>query len=145
MDERQFRELRGRYGRMSDEELKELLVAGKDEFEPEAFTILVEEAEKRRIALTEVIASAEKGAEPAESVRKDVDVENYTEVAAINDPQDKEAIQKILDGRKTGYFFSPISFSGQQLPVMVAVELAQAQEIISVLKEQTLKNTIVFS
>jgi hypothetical protein len=144
MNDKKLRELREKYSRMSDEELKELLAAGKDEFEAEAFTLLAEEAEKRRIALTEVIASAEQGAEPAETVRRDVDVENYTDIASINDPGEKEAIQKILDAKNIGHFFQPISFSGQPLPVMLAVEITQAQDALDALADFQPKNTILF-
>jgi len=144
MDERKSRELRERYSRMSDEELKELLAAGKDEFEAVAFTLLVEEAQKRSLELKEEIASAEKGAEPAETVQRDIDVENFAEIAAVNDPSDKEAIEKILNGKDFKYYFTPTSFSGQPLPVILAVVLDSAQAALDSLQDFQPKNTILF-
>lgn len=143
MDNRELRQLRERYARMTDEEIKELLLAGKEEFEPEAYTLLLEEARKRQAELGREIDASEKSGPEAEVLERELEEENYAELAVINDREDLESIRGKLSQAGLNFHVQPVSYSGKELPVALFVEQSRADEALEFLKDFHPKASIV--
>lgn len=137
--------LREKYGRMSDEELKELLLAGKGEFEPEAFNLLVEEARKRQMEIETGISAAEQSVSPAKALERELEIEqeSYAILAVLNDDADVEFAKNKLSPAGIKFNLEPLSFVGKTLPVGLDVAVRQASEAIELLKDFQPKSSIV--
>jgi hypothetical protein len=123
MDGSDLKKLREKYSRLTDEELKELLLAGKSEFEPEAFTLLVEEARKRQVELAGEVpprSSDLRGCSPGGEERE-IEQESYVELIVVNHPDDVESNRNILTAAAINFYFQPMSYSGKELPVALFV------------------------
>lgn len=143
MDEKALRALREKYSRMEDEELKQLLLAGKDEFEPEAFNLLVEEARKRQLELGAEIAASEKSEPPAQAMERELEQENFAELVVCNDREDRALIGKKLEGAGINFYFQPISYTGKELPVALFVQQSRVEETIALLRDFSPRASIV--
>lgn len=143
MEDSLLQKLREKYGRMSDEELKELLLAGKDEFEPEAFALLTEEARRRQVELGTEIAAAEQGEPAAPSMEREIEQENYAELMVINDQEDLEAVRKLLSKAGIAFYFQQISYTGRELPLALFVQQSRAGEAIGIFEGFKPKASIV--
>jgi hypothetical protein len=142
MDKLELDELRKKYSRMGDEEIRELLLAGKGEFEPEAFNLLVEEARRRQVELGAEIAASEKDEPEAQALEAELEQESYAELAVVNDRDDLAAIREKLKDSGVNFYFQPISYTGKELPVALLVQQAKADKVIGLLRDQKLKVTI---
>lgn len=143
MDNNELRILREKYSRLDDEELKQLLLAGKEEFEPEAFTLLVEEARKRQLELGSEIAASEQSEPPAQALEHELEQENYAELAICNHRDDIEVIKKKLEDAGINFYFQPISYAGKEMPVALLVQQSRAEEAIALLQDFTPHASIV--
>jgi beta-phosphoglucomutase-like phosphatase (HAD superfamily) len=143
MDSNELKRLREKYGRMTDEEIKELLLAGRDEFEPDAFNLLLEEARKRQVELGTEIAASQQDVPEAQALEKELEEESYAELAVVNSQEDMEFIRKQLSTAGINFYFQPISFSGKELPVALLVEQSRANDAIEKLKDFAPKGSIV--
>ena len=143
MDAKELGIVREKYGRMEDEELKQLLLAGKDEFEPEAFNLLVEEARKRQMELGAEIAASEKSEPPAQALERELEQENYAELIVCNDREDCDLIRRRLEGAGINFYFQPISYTGKELPLALLVQQSRAEEAIALLRDFSPRSSIV--
>jgi hypothetical protein len=143
MDRSELDKVRERYSRLTDEELKELLLAGRSGFEPEAFTLLVEEARKRQIELGIEIAASEKDESPAQALEQEIETESYVELIVANHPDDVETIRRVLTGATINFYFQPISCTGKELPVALFVQQAAVEQAIQSLSDFQPKASIV--
>jgi hypothetical protein len=142
MDSVDLDKLRQKYSRISDEEIRELLLAGKDEFEPDAFNLLLDEARKRQVEIGTEIAASQKDEPEAQALEKELEQESYAELAVVNSPEDAESIRTRLSGTGINFYFQPISYSGKELPVALLVQQSRAEEAIEKLKDLSPKAAI---
>jgi|GEM_PF-4166537 len=143
MDANDLNKLRNKYSLLSDEEIKEMLYAGKDGFEPEAFNLLVEEGRKRQVELGNDIASAEQNVPPAQAIEKELEDAAYAELAVINDPDDVVAVREDLGKAGMNFYLQPISYTAKELPVALMVQQDRAEEAIGILQKRTFRQSIV--
>lgn len=143
MENNEVNKLREKYSRISDEELKELLLAGRGEFEPEAYNLLVEEARKRQVELGTEIAASQKDEPEAPALAEELREESYAELAVVNHPEDLACIKESLDATDINYYFQPISYTGKELPVALLVQQSRAGDAIDLLSRFSPKSTIV--
>ena len=143
MEANELQKLRAKYARLTDEEVKELLYAGKEGFEEEAFNLLVEEASKRQMELKNDIVAAEQNVTPSQSIEKELTEETYAELVVANDPADVEAIRQSLAAAGMNFYFQPISYAAKDLPVALMVQQDRAQEAIELIQKLTLRQSIV--
>lgn len=143
MDANDLNRLRKRYAQLSDEEIKEMLYAGKEGFEPEAFTLLVEEGHKRQVALGNDIASAEENVPPAQAIEKELEEVSYAELMVVNDPEDVIATRQAIGKAGINFYMQPISYTAKELPVALMVQQDRAEEAIGILQELTFRQSIV--
>ena len=143
MDTNDLNRLRKRYALLSDEEIKEMLYAGKEGFEPEAFNLLVEEGRKRQVELGNDIASAEQDVPPAQAIEKELEGAAYAELMVVNDPEDAAAARQVLGNAGINFYLQPISYTAKELPVALMVQQDRAEEAIDILQKLTFRQSIV--
>ncbi|MGE5308666.1 MAG: hypothetical protein ACM3OC_06255 [Deltaproteobacteria bacterium] len=143
MDDSELKKLRERYSRMSDEEIKQLLLAGSDEFEPDAYNLLVEEARKRQVEIGAEIAASEKDEPEAQALEKELEQEDFAELMVINDAEEARTVKKKLENSAINYYFQSISYRGKELPVALLVQQSKADDAVGLLKDTAFKSSIV--
>ena len=130
MDEQKRLFLKKKFAEISDYELTEFLSAGKEEYEPESYDLLLAEARKRGIEGQAEEIREEMNQEEEAPVEAENNVEAFVELVIVVNDKDKQAIESILNPAGIQYYFQEMNIRGKEWPIALMVEQFRFEDAV---------------
>ena len=143
MEPQELLKLKEKYAKMSEEELIEFLLVDKEEYEPQAYSLLCQEAKKR--GLEDKIEERRKSSQPVDITLGDEELktEEFVGIIIVNDYDDQEYVESLLERKDIPYTDEKLNLSGAVLPLSFAVEKSRLEEALNLLRNFKPKNSYV--
>jgi hypothetical protein len=136
MDEQTRLILKQKYAVLPDEELTAMISEGEEEYEAEAYDLLLAEARRRGIEEP----SAEKSEEinqvkeiKEQSPGKEEQLPTYVQLVIVVNDTDKRALESILEPVRLPYYLQELSIRGKEWPLGLMVEQTRSEDAIELL------------
>jgi len=126
--------LKDKYSALVEEELIELLLVDKSEYDPEAYELLCFEATKR--GLIEKIGQLRKSNKEPVNIEippEELKIEEYVPIMIIADPDDVDAIEEILNKEDILCTIDTLSLIGNNFPAQVTIQKSKVKDAINLL------------
>jgi hypothetical protein len=139
MDEQSKSILKRKYAVLPDEELGALVSMGKEEYEPEAFDLLLAEAKRRGIAEPSAEQREEKNeetkmAEPSSG--QGDQLPTFVQLVVVVNDSDKRVLESILDAARFTYYLQELNIRGKEWPLGLMVEQSRFEDAIELLSQR---------
>ena len=141
MDEQARLTLKQKYAVLPDEELTAMIAAGKEEFEMEAYDLLLAEARRRGIE-TSSEAETLDGKEgipdrpDGQSAAEEDQLQTFVQLIIVVNDSDRHALESLLDRERLPYYMQALNIRGKEWPMALMVEQSRFEDAIELLSQR---------
>ena len=126
--------LKDKYSALTEEELIDLLLVDKSEYDAEAYELLCSEVTKRGLReKIERLKEANKDNVEVKIPPEEPEIEEYVSIMIITDPDDVDIIEEILSKKDILCTFDTLSLVGNNFPASVTVKKEKVEDALSLL------------
>ncbi len=139
MDERTKLILKQKYAVLPDEELISMISFGKEEYEPEAYDLLLAEARRRGIEESPAGHPEEKKEKPETEAMpsgQDNELLTYVQLMIVVNGSDRRSLESILDTAHLPYYLQALNIRGKEWPMALMVEQSRYEDAIELLSRR---------